>query len=147
MIKEEWARADFRSDRSDEEILATIALLQPRARSLKDFAAAFRGYFSDQYEYDTAAVAKFLSDEKSRALLVELGGRYALLDDFTEQTAEPLLRAFAEDRGVKAGALINGSRVALTGQGVAPSLFAVMAALGKERVVTRLQAAASIPTP
>ena len=146
LIKEEWARADFRSDRHDEEILATIALLQPRARSLKDFAAAFRGYFSDQYEYDTAAVAKFLNNE-SRALLVELGGRYTLLDDFTEQTAEPLLRAFAEERGVKAGALINGSRVALTGQGVAPSLFAVMAALGKQRVVTRLQAAASIPTP
>jgi glutamyl-tRNA synthetase len=47
---------------------------------------------------------------------------------------------FAEEKGVKAGALINGSRVALTGQGVAPSLFAVMAALGKDRVVKRLKA-------
>ena len=54
---------------------------------------------------------------------------------------------FAEEKGVKAGVLINGSRVALTGQGVAPSLFAVMASLGKERVVKRLRAAASIPTP
>jgi glutamyl-tRNA synthetase len=34
--------------------------------------------------------------------------------------------------------LINGARVALTGQGVAPSLFAVMVALGKDRVVKRL---------
>ena len=42
--------------------------------------------------------------------------------------------------------LINGSRVALTGQGVAPSLFAVMAALGKERVTKRLKAAGSIPS-
>ena len=60
-MKQEWAKAGFRSDRTKEEILAAIALLQPRARSLKDFAGAFRGYFSDAYEYDTAAVAKFLA--------------------------------------------------------------------------------------
>jgi glutamyl-tRNA synthetase len=147
LIEEEWAGAGFRPDRSHDEILATIALLQPRARSLKDFAGAFRGYFSDAYEYDTAAVAKFLGDEKIRGMLVELGERYDRVDDFTEMVAEQLLRAFAEEKGVKAGILINGSRVALTGQGVAPSLFAVMASLGKERVVKRLKAAASIPAP
>jgi len=140
LIEEEWARAGFASDRSREEILATIALLQARARSLKDFAQAFRGYFSDDYEFDTAAVAKFLPDDRSRALLVELGDRYQRLDDFNEAAAEQLLRSFAEEKGVNAGVLINGSRVALTGQGVAPSLFAVMTALGKNRVVKRLQA-------
>jgi glutamyl-tRNA synthetase len=146
LIEEEWARAGFHSDRTGEEILATIALLQPRARSLKDFAGAFRGYFGDAYEYDTAAVAKFLADEQSRGLLMELGERYELVDAFSEAGAEELLRAFATEKGVKAGALINGSRVALTGQGVAPSLFAVMAALGKERVTKRLKAAGSIPS-
>jgi glutamyl-tRNA synthetase len=146
LIEEEWARAGFHSDRTGEEILATIALLQPRARSLKDFAGAFRGYFSDAYEYDTAAVAKFLPDEQSRGLLMELGERYELVDAFTEAGAEELLRTFAAEKGVKAGALINGSRVALTGQGVAPSLFAVMAALGKERVTKRLKVAGSIPS-
>jgi glutamyl-tRNA synthetase len=141
LIEEEWARAGFTSDRNRADILATIALLQPRARSLKDFAQAFRGYFSDDYEFDTAAVTKFLADDRSRALLVELGDRYQRVDEFTEATAEQLLRSFAEEKGVKAGALINGSRVALTGQGVAPSLFTVMGALGKDRVVKRLQAA------
>ncbi len=144
LVEEEWRKAGFRSDRSSEEILAAIALLQPRARSLKDFAGAFRGYFSDEYAYDTAAVAKFLADEQSRALLVELGERYEQMGEFTETAAEHSLRDFAAEKGVKAGALINGSRVALTGQGVAPSLFAVMAALGKERVVKRLKAAGSI---
>jgi glutamyl-tRNA synthetase len=145
LIEQEWAKAGFQCNRTREEILATIALLQPRARSLKDFAGAFRGYFSDGYEYDTAAVAKFLPDEQSRALLVGLGERYERMDEFTEAGAEELLRAFAAEKGVKAGALINGSRVALTGQGVAPSLFAVMAALGKDRVIKRLKAAGPIP--
>jgi glutamyl-tRNA synthetase len=147
LIEEEWGRAGFRPDRSHQEILAAIALLQPRARSLKDFAGAFRGYFGDAYECDTAAVAKFLGDEKIRGMLVELGERYDRLDEFSEPAAEQLLRDFAAEKGVKAGVLINGARVALTGQGVAPSLFAVMASLGKERVVKRLRAAASIPAP
>jgi glutamyl-tRNA synthetase len=146
LIKQEWAKVGFQPDRSREEVLAAIALLQPRARSLKDFAGAFRGYFSEAFEYETAAVAKFLADEQSRLLLVELGERYEQLDEFTETGTEELLRAFAAEKGVKAGALINGSRVALTGQGVAPSLFTVMVALGKERVTRRLKAAGSIPS-
>ena len=147
LIEEEWAKSGFHPDRGGEEILAAIALLQPRARSLKDFAGAFRGYFSDAYEFDTAAVAKFVPDEAIRGLLVELGERYEKMSEFSEASAEQLLRAFAEEKRVKAGALINGSRVALTGQAVAPSLFAVMAALGKERVVKRLEEAGSIPIP
>jgi glutamyl-tRNA synthetase len=147
LIEEEWARAGFASDRSAEEILAAIALLQPRARNLKDFAGPFRAYFSDAFEYDTAAVSKFLAEERTRLLLVELGERYRSLGAFAEETTEQQLRAFAEEKGVKAGALINGSRVALTGQAVAPSLFAVMAALGKDRVVERLKAAGAIPAP
>ncbi|MGC2401237.1 MAG: glutamate--tRNA ligase [Acidobacteriaceae bacterium] len=146
-IAEEWARAAFSCDRDKDEILGTIALLQPRARNLKDFAGPFRAYFSDAFEYDTAAVAKFLADEQTRLLLMQLGERYPGLEPFTEGTTEQLLRAFAEEKGVKAGALINGSRVALTGQAVAPSLFAVMAALGKDRVVKRLKAAGAIPVP
>jgi glutamyl/glutaminyl-tRNA synthetase len=71
-------------------------------------------------------------------MLRELGARYAAATEFTEASTEAVLRGFAEEKGVKAGALINGARVALTGQGVAPSLFAVMVALGQERVAKRL---------
>ena len=49
------------------------------------------------------------------------------------------MRDFAVEKKVKAGALINGARVALTGQGVAPSLFAVMVVLGREKTVRRLR--------
>jgi glutamyl-tRNA synthetase len=146
LIEAEWAKAGFSCDRTPEEILTAIALMQPRARSLKDFAGVFRSYFSDNFAYDTVAVAKFLSDERSRVLLMELGERYEFLDEFTETAAEELLRTFAEEKKVKAGTLINGSRVALTGQGVDPSLFAVMRALGRERVVKRLKAAGEIPS-
>jgi glutamyl-tRNA synthetase len=141
LIEEEWRHAAFTPTRSEAEIAQAIELLKPRARSLKDFAIAFRAYFAEEFETDPAAAAKFLSGQVP-ALLVELGSRYAAATEFTEASTEALLRGFAEEKGLKAGVLINGARVALTGQGVAPSLFAVMLALGQERVARRLQAAA-----
>lgn len=142
LIQEEWEKAGLTPDRSAEEIAHAIELLKPRARNLKDFATAFRAYFSDSFEIDPAAAAKFFKDETIKPLLAELGARYETASEFTEESTEQLLRAFAEEKGLKAGALINGSRVALTGQAVAPSLFAVMVALGKDRVVKRLKAIA-----
>jgi glutamyl-tRNA synthetase len=147
LIESEWAKFGFTPTRSKAEVLAAIDLLKPRARNLTDFATAFRAYFSDDFSYDPAAVTKFLKDASTRQLLVELGNRYASAAEFTETSAEQILRAFAEEKGVKPGVLINGARVALTGQAVAPSLFAVMVALGKERVVWRLKAATSIAPP
>src|SRR5579864_4368965 len=140
LIEDEWAKAGVNVDRRNQTwLLSTIDLLKPRARSLKDFAGSFRAFFSDKFEPDPAAVEKFLKEASVRQLLVELSERYAALSDFSEQETERVLRDFAAEKQVKAGALINGARVALTGQGVAPSLFAVMSALGKAQIVTRLE--------
>lgn len=141
LIEEEWAKVEFTPDRPKQEVLAAIELVKPRARNLKDFATAFLAYFGDKFTYDTAAVTKFLKEESVRKQLVELAARYESAPEFTEASTEQVLRSFAEEKGVKAGGLINGARVALTGQAVAPSLFAVMVNLGKDRVVKRLAVA------
>ncbi len=144
LIEEEWKKVGLKPEREREWLLSTIDLLKPRARSLKDFAISFRAFFTDVFETDSAAVEKFLKDDAVRRMLVELGGRYAASSNgFSEQEAEKILRDFAAEKNVKAGTLINGARVALTGQGVAPSLFAVMVALGKDRTVRRLSAVGS----
>jgi glutamyl-tRNA synthetase len=147
LIEEEWNKAGINPARHDREwLLSTIELLKPRARSLKDFAGSFRAFFVDDFDPDPAAVDKFLQVENVRRLLIELGGRYAASEIFSEPETEKILRDFAAEKGVKAGALINGARVALTGQGVAPSLFAVVQALGKVKVTSRLRATENIVT-
>jgi glutamyl-tRNA synthetase len=142
LVEAEWKKARLVPQNSDPAWLrATIDLLKPRARNLRDFATIFRAFFTDDYANDPAAIDKFLKERSVREMLGELAGRYASSNGFTEQSAEQTLRDFAAEKNVKAGALINGARVALTGQAVAPSLFAVMTALGKEKTVKRLDAA------
>jgi len=72
-------------------------------------------------------------------LLKDLAGRLAALDTFNAQTAEAALRAFADEAGVNAGLLINGSRTMLTGQSVGPSMFEIFDVLGQERSIERLR--------
>ncbi|MBP9829625.1 MAG: glutamate--tRNA ligase [Proteobacteria bacterium] len=58
--------------------------------------------------------------------------------DFTHDALEMLLRNAAEEFGIKLGALAAPLRVAVTGRSVSPSLFEVMAILGKEESLKRI---------
>lgn len=117
---------------------AAARLLQTRARTLQDFSHSGRAFFADDFEYDDEARAKFWKDPCLAGHLRSLADRFAQTEPFDAAAAERGLRALAEEKGVKAGLLINAARVALTGQAVAPGLFDVAAFLGRERVVDRL---------
>ena len=78
-----------------------------------------------------------------RVKLSRLADALAALPDWTHDACDHALRALAESAGVKAGLLINATRVAIVGQAVAPPLFDTMVVLGKERVVGRLRRALS----
>ncbi len=121
---------------------ARARLVQTRARSLKDFSGSFRAFFTDEFDYGPEAQKKFWNDSALVDLLNALAERLSRLKPFDVQETEKCLRALAEEKGVKAGVLINAARVALTGQAVAPGLFEVMVALGLQRVVGRLHRAA-----
>ncbi len=130
-------------DQVEEEFQQAVLLLQSRARTIKDFAGAFRAFFTDDFQYDPEAVKKFWKDAAVPALLGDLATRLAATEPFDLAGTERVLRALAEEKGVKAGVLINAARVALTGQGVAPGLFDVMLVLGRDRVTSRLKRAAN----
>jgi len=118
-----------------ERVIDTI---RTRFLTLLDFPTKGRAYFSDDYPIDPQSMQK-LDAPGARDLLRELAERIAADPEFTEASVEADLRKLAEERGVKAGLLINASRAALTGQPVGPSAFAVFACLGRERVVERLR--------
>lgn len=118
-------------------IPGVVDLLRARYFYLTDFAVKGRAYFADDFAIDAKA-AENLEKPGAREGLRELGSRLAAAEEFTEASVEAELRKVAEERGLKAGILINGARAVLTGQSVGPSAFHVFTALGKERAVARL---------
>jgi glutamyl-tRNA synthetase len=136
--KEEWA-----AGAGHEWFAKTVDLLRPRIRLLPDFSSWSRAFFSDEFPIDEAAKAKFWKDEKVPGLLAKLADALAALPEWNHDACDSASRKVAEEGGVKAGLLINATRVAIVGQAVAPPLFDTMVALGQERVVRRLRAALS----
>jgi glutamyl-tRNA synthetase len=119
----------------------TVDLLRPRTRLLPDFSHWARAFFSDTFDYDPHAKEKFWKDERLPAMLAKLADGIAGQPEWNHDECEHTLRALAEAEGVKAGLLINATRVAIVGQAVAPPLFETFLVLGRERVVERLRRA------
>jgi len=129
--------------REEARFKQTVLLLQSRARTLKDFSGVFRAFFTDEFAYAPEAGKKFWKDAALPELLEALAARLTAIEPFDLAATEQTLRSLAEEKNVKAGLLINSTRVALTGQAVAPGLFEVMLALGQSQVVARLHRAAA----
>jgi glutamyl-tRNA synthetase len=126
---------------------AVLELLKPRVRRLVDFVAQGRFFFTNDIEYDAAAVDKYLRVEGIREHLVALDAAFAELEHFDQTSTEAALRATADSRGVKAAPLIHAVRVTVTGKAVSPGLFEVLALLGREQVRHRLAAVAELAAP
>jgi len=119
----------------------TVDLIRPRTRFLVDFTTWARAFFTDDFDYEAEARAKFWKDDKVGDLLEKLAAALEALPDWNHDACDHALRELAAAEGVKAGLLINATRVAIVGRAVAPPLFDTMLALGRERVVTRLRRA------
>ena len=125
-------------------VLSLVALFQPRLTRLTSFVDDARPYLSDSLELDESAVAKHLSKPELAAPIETLIATYRHLPGFEKWALEIALRATAEQHGLKAGALIHATRVAVTGRAVSPGLFEVLELLGRDRSLARLTAALSI---
>jgi len=144
MVKTELrANKLWREEYDDDDrdwLLQTIDLIRQRFFTLKDFSNQGRAYFSDDFDFEEAAVNKNLRKEpRLRELLAGLADKLETVEPFNAETAEAALREFSDEAGVKAGLLINGSRTMLTGQAVGPSMFEIFDVLGREASVQRLR--------
>ena len=96
---------------------------------------------------------KISLDEKAAALLTaearklirDLVPALAALADWTSAATEQAVRVFAEERGVKLGAIAQPLRAALTGRTVSPGIFDVLLLLGRDTSLARLDAAQHYP--
>jgi glutamyl-tRNA synthetase len=150
LVSEQLKKYGLWRDNFDQRIdwfAQTVDMLRPRYRNVDDFASLGRPYFSDEFEYEEAAVKKNLAATELKELLPALADRYTQLESFTLESTESVLRALADEKKVKPGLLINGARTALTGQSVGPGMFHIIVALGKQTVIERLRRASElVPT-
>ncbi|MBV9217335.1 MAG: glutamate--tRNA ligase [Acidobacteria bacterium] len=132
----------------------TIDLIRQRFFTLKDFSGQGRAYFSEDFDFDPAAVEKNLKKfPELQQWLPELADRFESVfgeewyndlgervnHPFTETNIEEFVKAFTEEKGTKLGVMMNGARTLLTGVAVGPSMLSVFEVMGLEKTIRRLK--------
>jgi glutamyl-tRNA synthetase len=79
-----------------------------------------------------------LLDAPARQRIGKLSARFKALPEWSAASTETEVRAFAEAEGVKLGQVAQPLRAALTGRTTSPGLFDVLAVLGREESLARL---------
>ena len=75
--------------------------------------------------------------------LLTLRERLRALPSFDTAAVEQATRTFIAEEGITSKELIHPIRVAVTGRSVSPPLFEVMSIIGKDKVLRRLEHAAT----
>jgi glutamyl-tRNA synthetase len=124
-------------------LCAVLELFKPRAKLLPEFIERGRVFFTDVTSYDEAAQKKLWASPDTAAHLTALADALVTLEPFDVASIETTVRGLAETLAVKPPALMQATRLAVSGSSASPGLFEMLALLGRPAVVDRLRRAAA----
>lgn len=110
------------------------------AGDILDYAEFFVADKDLVYE-EKAFRKRLVQAEPQRALLIKLRSELPDVDDFSAENIENVLREFVEREAVGMGMIVHAIRVAISGKAVGFGLFDVMAILGKQSCLDRIDKA------
>ncbi len=116
---------------------AALAIVKEKVKLLSDVPEWTRYFFTEQYEFDPAAVEKVFGKPEATERLIALRDEFAKIENWTVEEIESSLKTLAQKLGCKTGDLVHPARVAVSGRSVGPSLYHMLEVMGKERVLAR----------
>jgi len=125
---------------NDAYLHRIIPTLQSRSKTLLEMADQARFYYVESVDFEEKAAKKFLKGNVIDPLR-DLRSRLDELDDYKEANLETVFKGLLEAFDIKLGKIAQPVRVALTGTSVSPGIFEIIAVLGKQRVLQRLDKA------
>jgi glutamyl-tRNA synthetase len=131
------------ADVTVDAVKRALPAIRERAQTFVQAADLLDPFFRDPPQMDDKAVKKFLVKEAAPKLQ-GLHDVLAATDEWTAEVLEARVGRWLAETGLELKDIGQPMRVALTGRTASPSLFEVLALLGRDRSVARLESAARI---
>ncbi|MSO34665.1 MAG: glutamate--tRNA ligase [Candidatus Nanopelagicaceae bacterium] len=130
----------------DEELTVlrqALPIIQERIARMNEVSAMLKFLFTDELSFDQEASAA-LSNEQAKAVIAKSLEVLQGVDDWSHGAIEAKLReALIDQMALKPRLAFSPVRIAVTGSHISPPLFESMELLGKQRCISRLNAAVS----
>lgn len=114
-------------------------LYHHRVKTLIEFKEEFSIFMSDAVNYDQEAVEKFLKKDRVSDILNITKERLKNIAEFTSENIEKETRGLIQELKIDSADLIHPLRVAVTGKSVSAGIFEVLALIGKDKTIERLE--------
>ncbi len=129
-------------DKLDDALEAKIRMALPglkeRAKTLVELLDGCR-FIHAARPLPMEEKAAALLDEAGLAVIAALVPRLEAVADWSAEATEAVVRAHAEEAGLKLGKAAQPLRAALTGRTTSPGIFDVLAVLGRDETIARLR--------
>ena len=126
----------------EEYVRAALQTCKGKINMFDELPAYCGFYFTDDFDYNPEGVAKhFTAENKPR--LEAVRDAFSALQRFDAAKIETTLKTTAANLGVKVGAIVHPTRLAVSGSNIGPSLYHLLEVLGKEKVLARIDRALS----
>ncbi len=124
--------------KSDVYLTQVIELIHERVSKVDEFVSMGAFFFEAPKEYDANALKKWKDDSAPLVTAYRAKIESLSADEFVAATLKTKLEETVAENEVGFGKLMMPLRIATTGQGFGPDLFASLEMLGKEEVLERI---------
>ena len=128
--------------KDDDYSRHVIETLTPRSKTLEEMAQAALFFYLENINitYDEKAARKFLKPAALAPMRL-LKEKLGTLANYSQENLEDVFKNVMDQTGLKLGKIAQPVRLALTGKTASPGIFEIIAILGPERVIPRLEKA------
>ncbi|PSH69334.1 glutamate--tRNA ligase [Phyllobacterium brassicacearum] len=126
------------NDTTKGQLLAAMPGLKERAKTLVELADSAKYLFA-QRPLTLDEKAAGLLNEEGLSVLSGVLPALSAVDDWTAEALDAAVRVHAEQTGLKLGKIAQPLRAALTGRATSPGVFDVLAVLGREESLGRIE--------
>ena len=135
------ARGQWKEGTDEGYFKAAVGCMGDRIKLFPDMGEQAAWFFDEEFPYDEKSVRKRLLKEGALDVLREEREWLAGVPegDWRAEALDAGLHAMGEAKGCGMGELVHPLRVAVSGTGVGPGLFDMLAVMGKARVLRRVE--------
>ncbi len=141
MIKSDWEANYGVLDTEEKQEYASkiISLIKEKVQFAKQIVPSAHFFYNRPEEFDEQVVAKKWKENTSE-LLQKLGTYFVANHASSAADFENQFKLYCDETGIKSGEVLQPLRVSVSGEAMGPPIFEILAMLGNQEVVNRINA-------